>query len=507
MAMRNKFNPMTLIDCYKFGHVDQQPKGVTRVYENFTPRGSRLEGVDGVVVFGIQAFLQNLTDYFDEFFIAPLDEVLHDYYTRKSGMLGPTQTSVKHIEDLWMLGYLPLVFRALPEGSICPLRVPMLTIENTHDNFAWLVGYLETLLSVELWHPMTSATIALQYRELLDAWAYSTSDSPEFVDWQGHDFSFRGLTSIESAAASGAGHLLSFAGTDTVPALDWIEWHYDTDPTALLGGSVPATEHSVMQQGSLSGSEFDTYARLLETYPSGIVSIVSDTFDLWEVLTDYLPALKDEILARDGKVVIRPDSGDPVDILCGDARPYVTDVYVDADGLPIEEWQPSNKGVIEILWDIFGGTVNSKGYKELDPHIGAIYGDSITLQRAADICGRLAAKGFASTNVVFGIGSFTYQHVTRDTLGFAMKATWAMIDGKPVDLYKDPVTDSGIKKSARGRLAVLEVNGVPTLIEQATPEQEASPDNLLKEIWRNGNFVHRTSWAEIVDRVGKRFIR
>ena len=213
----------------------------------------------------------------------------------------------------------------------------------------------------------------------------------------------------EAAMLSGAGHLLSFTGTDTVPAIDFLEDHYNADSdTELIGGSVPATEHSVMCMGT-KDDEIATFHRLItETYPTGIVSIVSDTWDYWKVWTDYLPALREEILGRDGVVTIRPDSGDPVKILVGDpAAPAGS---------------PAHRGSYELAWEVFGGTTNDAGYRMLDPHINLIYGDSITPERCEAICAGLVAKGFVPTNV-FGIGSFTYQHNTRDTFGFAMKAT------------------------------------------------------------------------------------
>lgn len=230
--------------------------------------------------------------------------------------------------------------------------------------------------------------------------------------------------------------------------------------------------------------EYQYFSRLLAIYPSGILSVVSDTWDLWKVLTEYLPKLKDKIVARHGKLVVRPDSGNPADILCGDPLAV--------------SGSPAQKGVIEILWDTFGGTVNSQGYKVLDPHVGAIYGDSITVKLAEEICKRLAEKGFASTNVVFGIGSFTYQYNTRDTFGQAMKATWAQVNGKACDLWKCPVTDSGGKKSAKGRLAVIRnSNGELTLLQGV--DAFDSDGGMLSLVWRNGIF-YRTQTFDAIRR-------
>lgn len=483
-------NPAYLIDAYKIDHRRMYPKGTTRVYSNFTPRDSRVDGVEEVVFFGLQAFLQEtLEESFGEWFELPENEVCEEYERRTNAVLGPNTVGSEHIRALHRLGYLPLRFNALPEGTRVPLRVPMFTVENTDPEFFWLTNYIESVLSNALWQSCTSATIALRMRQLCDRWAEQTAPHAKaFVDWQGHDFSFRGMSSIDSAKASGAAHLLSFAGTDTMPALDWVEKFYDGE--GFLGGSVPATEHSVMCAGGKE-TETETFSRLLDLYPSGIVSVVSDTWDLWKVLTETLYELKDRILSREGKLVVRPDSGNPADILCG--------------SLSAPEGTPEHKGVVELLWDCFGGTTNECGYRELDPHIGCIYGDSITYERAEEIFERLAEKGFASTNVVFGIGSYTYQHQTRDVFGMAMKATWVEIDGQGVDIFKAPVTDNGVKKSARGRLAVLlGEDGELKLVECATPEQEAQSQ--LVPVWEDGRSVQRHTWSEVVERVGVRHL-
>jgi len=295
----------------------------------------------------------------------------------------------------------------------------------------------------------------------------------------------RGMAGIEAAVTSSAGHLLSFTGSDTIPAIEFFEEYYNANSdTELVAGSVAATEHSVMCMGTTEG-EFDTFKRLVcNVYPKGIVSIVSDTWDLWRVLTDYLPRLKNEISGREGKVVIRPDSGDPVDIICGNAN-----------GKTEEE----RKGVIELLWDVFGGSTNSKGYKELIPQIGAIYGDSITVDRATQICERLKLKGFASTNVVLGIGSFTYQYNTRDTFGFAMKATYGEVNGQGREIFKDPITDDGTKKSAKGLMKIVLEDGAYKLIDGVTWEEEQTGE--LKEVFRDGKLLVNHTLAEIRSRV------
>jgi nicotinamide phosphoribosyltransferase len=473
--------PLLATDGYKLDHRRQYPAGTTGVYSNYTNRASRVPGVEKVVHFGLQAFCQKyLVEAFEPFFAADVDEVCAEYERVVTNYLGPNKIGTDHIRALHALGYLPLRFCAVPEGTRVPLRVPSFTIESTLDEFFWLVNYVETPISASVWHPSTVATIAHEYRLLLDRWAAATSDDPAAVDFQAHAFDFRGETSIETAAAAGAAHLLSFSGTDTLPALGWVDRFYPGD-NGLVGASIPATEHSVMCAGGQDG-ELETFEHLLDLYPSGPFSAVSDTWDLWNVLTTILPALKDRILARDGKLVIRPDSGDPVKILCGDPR--------------AEYGSPAYKGVVQVLHEVIGGTENSKGYIVLDEHIGAIYGDSITLERAQEICYQLACKGYASTNVVFGIGSYTYQYVTRDTFSSAIKATWAKVKGVARNLLKDPVTDTGLKKSATGRLAVLPDHiGELRLIEQATPWEEEQ--SLLQPVWEDGKPVVTQSFADV----------
>ncbi len=478
---------ITLTDGYKLDHRRQYPKGTKRVYANFTPRSSRIAGVDKVVFFGLQFFLQYfLMEHAQRtFFSQPMNKVLNRYKRLCDGYLGLNDIGTDHIAALHALGYIPLRYYAVPEGTHVPLRMPMFTYENTLDEFFWVTNYFETLESSVIWLPCTSATTAYQYRQLLNKYAMKTGDLG-FVNYQGHDFSFRGMEYPDAAALSGMGHLLSFMGTDALPALQWIEDYYEHD--GMAGVSVAATEHAVMCAGGKE-NEVDTFNRLLDLYPAGILSVVSDTWDLWNVIVNILPLLKDKIMGRNGKLVIRPDSGNPVDILCGDP----TNHYNDAAGV----------GVIELLWNIFGGTINDKGYKVLDPHVGAIYGDSITLDRAQQICQRLEGKGFASTNVVLGIGSYTYQYVTRDTYGFAIKATWNRINDEENMMFKDPVTDSGVKKSARGRITLVDRSNGIEMIDGETEAQEkrAATVNLLQPVWENGHFLKRNHWKDMVKRV------
>lgn len=477
-------SPLVWKDFYKTDHRRQYPEGTEMVYSNLTPRGSRIPGIDAVVVFGFQYFVKEylINRYQRDFFDQPKEKVVARYKRRLDTSLGKDAVPVDHVEALHDLGYLPLEIKALPEGSLCKMRVPMLTIKNTDPRFFWLTNDLETILSLITWGPINSATIAFEYKKMLSKFAEQTSDIPELVQWQGHDFSMRGMFGLEAALLSGAAHLTSFTGTDTIPAIDFLEEYYGADAEKeLIGASVPATEHSVMCLGGQE-TERETFLRLLKLYPTGLLSVVSDTWDFFKVLTDTLPSIKDIVMARDGKLVIRPDSGDPVKIICGDPD--------------VPSSLPESKGAIQLLWELFGGTVNSKGYKQLDSHIGLIYGDSITLERGLAILSELERQGFASTNVVFGIGSFTYQYNTRDTFGFAMKATYGVVKGKGIEIYKTPKTDNGLKNSARG---LLMVNGDGTLAERCTEADEKN--GLLRTIFLNGKLVKEYTLQEIRDRL------
>jgi nicotinamide phosphoribosyltransferase len=439
------------------------------------------------VVFGTQMVMMQLHEMFQkDFFDKPKDEVCLEMKQELSMYLG-TDYDVSHFERLHDLGYLPINVKSLPEGTKAPIKVPVLTIYNTHPDFYWLTNYLETILSNLLWKPMTSATIAHQYRKVLTEWMLKTDKSNhQFIDWQGHDFSMRGMDSVEAVISSGLGHLTSFWGTDSLPTIYGARKYYGAE--GFFCASVPATEHSVMCAGGKE-DEVETFSRLLKTYPTGILSVVSDTWDLWKVCTEHVVTLKEEIMSREGKLVIRPDSGDPVHILCGYSGKE-GDKYVDPT-------TPEGKGVIELLWDVFGGTINEQGYKVLDPHIGAIYGDSITIDRANEICERLEAKGFASTNVVLGIGSFTYQYNTRDTFGFAMKATYVEVNDEGREIFKDPITDDGTKKSATGLLFVGrgDNSGELRLFDKVTWETESKGQ--LNTIYKDGEFFNTTTLTEI----------
>lgn len=476
--------PFSWADSYKLSHHKQYPEGTTLVYSNLTPRKGMVEGVTHITFFGLQAALLKINDKFQtDFFGISEEEAVNDFkkfYKRFLGMDDePLYERVRYVHQL---GYLPLEVYALPEGSLVPYGVPVFSIQNTDPRCFWLTNVLETWLSAEIWGPITSATTARIFREAFDEYAKLTSDQDFMPTFQGHDFSLRGLKGMQDGMASGAAHAIFFQGSDSCPALEYIDKYYPLNPNdahELLITSVPATEHSVV---CASGNDKELLTRLLtETYPTGILSYVSDTWDLWSVVTKTLPALKDIIMARDGKLVIRPDSSPktPYEIICGD---------VEADtGSP--EWY----GLARCLFNIFGGEINSKGYIQLDSHIGMIYGEAISPKMQRKILEGLRELGFSSTNIVMGIGSYSYQYVTRDTHGLAMKATCIVRNGETIPIFKDPKTDTGSKRSAKGYLNVWIEQG-EYVLEQECGDPEGSE---LSIVYFNGEVIMPYTFTEV----------
>jgi nicotinamide phosphoribosyltransferase len=488
MTLSNVVSPLFLIDSYKHGHAQQYPPDTQQVWSNWTARGTRVPGQEHVVWFGLQAAIKDilLRQWQEGFFDVPLRRVLEDYTDLIRATLGVPEPQTAHIQQLHRLGYLPLDIWALPEGSRVPIGVPMLVITNTDARCYWLPNYLETVLSAHLWKPTTSATTASRFRALFirHAQAFGEKDL-SFVDWQGHDFSYRGMSGNQDAIMSGMGHLLSFNGTDTVPAILAAQEYYGAPLNC--GGSVSATEHSVMCAGTQE-AEDQTYDRLLfETYPAGIVSIVSDTWNLWRVLTEYIPSRRERILARDGKFVCRPDSGDPVKVVAGDPDAPVG--------------SPERIGALGLLAKAMG--TDGRGHIN---KAGLIYGDGISLERADRILGAARDKGLSPFNVVFGIGSWTYEHVTRDEYNFAMKATAVRRSGKILDIFKKPITaDSGFSKSSLVGIPHVHrhIEGCDKkglyVVDRGTPEH--LDQCAFQKVYSNGRLLVEQSFDEIRQRV------
>lgn len=522
-------------DVYKVGHKPMLPKGSVLMQSNFTARSGKNSNCPNngkILNIGQQMLVMKIKEDWDaNFFNKPFALEAIDQFGKDMGemLMLNAPTDVTHFKELHALGFLPIEIRSIEEGHLIPYKVPTYTIVNTKplngQVFDWIVNYLETILSAESWQSPTSATMAFCLRKLGLEWAKKTDpENAWFVDYQFHDFSMRGMGGKTSIVNSAIGFASVSKGSDTLPVIPAARKFYFEK--GVIINSVFASEHAIMcaltgfflktKEGSwekIGELEVETFRYLLRKFPTGILSLVSDTWDLWRVITQYCVILKDEIMARDGKLVIRPDSGDPIDIVCGhkeftvvDGKYYTLDNRFMADVLIADKDIPACKGVIELLWDIFGGTESSTGYKKLDSHIGAIYGDSITYDRAVKIFERLEAKGFASTNIVLGVGSYSLQYVTRDTHGFAQKATYVEIEFNGVvegiEIFKDPITDNGIKKSAKGLMVVYkDEKGEYYLKDCATWEEVNSDANQLKVIFRDGEYFNQTTFADIRARV------
>lgn len=484
-------NPMLLIDFYKAVHAEMLPEKITKSVSYFTPRMSRVNRWDSVVMFGLQGFIKTyLIDYFNEwFFNRPFAEVIGEYKRIMDASLGENAYKIEKIEQLRKLGYLPIEIVALPEGTIVPMHVPMFGITNTHKDFAWLPQSLESLISAESWHPMIAATVGYTYRQIVNYYYDLTCDDETSRAKALGAFDFRGEECTDSAIKAGAGWCLSFLNTATVPTIPYLEKNYKCDCTKepVAFGS-PSTEHSVMCSNfAVDGDEITLLRRLLtEIYPNTSFSAVLDSYDYWNVIDNILPQLKPEILAHNGCMLMRGDSGDCVEVV--------------------------TKTVFK-LWEEFGGTTNSKGYKVLDPHVKAIYGDSITVQRCEQIYKILMENGFACSNVALGVGSFSFQCIeedgilkpfTRDTFSFCIKATYCEIDDKPFQIFKNP-KDGGFKKSQKGCCVVVKGSDDKLIYvdgrtwEEAHVSGEDAKVNLLQPVFKDGQLIKEQSLAEIRD--------
>lgn len=458
-------------DVYKMGHMMMYPSDLTKIYSYLIPRKG--EKFPSAVVFGLQYYLK---EYMSRF---PTYEDVDEFMRLKEKILGPhlSREVQNKLEDLVALGYWPIKIEAVPEGTMVNAGNVIATFESTHPEFPWVVGFLESLF-LKTWNTCTVATNSLKFREIAQKWSDATCDNDGHVPFQVHDFGYRGCSSEETSMLSGMAHLLSFNGTDTIPAVWGAERYYDAGPTAGL--SVPASEHSVMCSYGQE-NEDDAFDHIFEMYPNGILSVVSDTYNVWRVLTEYAASRKDVIEARDGKVVFRPDGGFPPHIVAGDpsARTGTVERF----------------GAVELLSHTFGYDVNSKGYKTLNPKVGIIFGEGMTHERFDMTCQLLANKGFASSNFVIGVGGLLLQSHTRDDFGFALKATYAERDGEPIDLIKNPVTSPN-KKSHSGLLRLERTERGYETHTRASDEPSG-----LTLVYENGELVTMFTFDEIRSRV------
>lgn len=553
-----KYNPLLLIDFYKATHSDQYPPSIGTIASTYTPRLDRLEpsayeyGDFRICFFGLQGYIKTyLIDYFNEnFFNRDEEEVVQEYDRILTATLGEGSYNSDKIRALHRLGYLPIKIYAVPEGMRTAIRVPQCVFVNTHPDFAWLTNTLETSFSAYMWHIQVSAEVGREYHRIVEEYMDTCDNSVRPETLLG-DFSMRGQQSVESAITSSAAWLLSFENTATLPAIIWLEDNYNCDSTKeTVGRGAISTEHSVMCSNYAldNGDETVFIKKLLtEIYPKQNFSMVSDSYDYSNLVENILSQCKEEILNHEGFIGIRGDSGDPVEIVAGKLYCYAPwvknkDDAVDQcqvfmksheidktekvivegengvyygcfafangtcrfDGL-IEKPTVDTFGTVYMLDKIFGHTVNSKGYKILNPKVKVIYGDSITFNRCKEIYSRLKEKGYAINNVSLGVGSFSFMCVenekgeffpyTRDTYGIAIKATYGETkEGKPIMIYKQP-KDCDWKASQKG-CCIVNRDGTSYVDGYTLKEMECA-SNLLQPVFENGKFVKEYTLKEV----------
>ena len=572
-------------DFYKVTHMQQYNTGITHFTSYLTPRGSRFKNIDKMVVFGIANFVNEILykDFNENFFgkhwldiYEDLIEVLHDGLHYSLPTIKETELKIK---KLYNLGYLPIELNGLPEGTLCPMGVPAIEIRSTHPDFAWVAQSIESILSCEFWHPAISATMALEYKKIAKAAYDKTVDDDISHMTAMCDFSMRGQESYTSSVASGAAFLTSFYNCSTIESRRYIRENYnDAKPERVNG--LTSTEHSVMcSDYAICGDERETFRRLLtEVYPDTSFAAVSDSYDFWNVVTNILPSLREEIEAHNGFIGIRHDSDEPVHALCGiksinlnkilcgepevnnfeDFESLVYEIvnddlhfdevekvyfeykfkdiaykgvfdiipYVESYDHKGREWiayettflreerTPEDKGMVESLYELFGGYTNSKGYKVMNPKLKAVYGDSITIPRAKEIYKRLEDKGFAANNVSLGVGSFSMECLeengelkpfTRDSFSIAVKATYCIYDDngeeKEIFIYKDPKGCSG-KKSLKGLCRVVENYEEIKVVQELNQQQydALKSASLFVNYFKDGT-VNKYSFKDIRSRM------
>lgn len=458
-------------DSYKPSHERLYPDDLRGLYAYFESRGGQFQDI---VFFGLQYYLQQLSgQVFDLTDIGDAEWFWSKHFGRSDVFNA----------DAWLrlhnkhAGRLPLRIKALPEGTVVPTHIPLFTVENTDDEFPWLVTYVETLLS-KVWYPTTIATQSHYLRERIRSIGLDTSDNIDAsVDFMVHDFGYRGVTCEEQAQIGGAAHLLSFKGTDTIAGIRFLQQYYtDYDKTPLApmyGFSIPATEHSVIMTHP---SEEAAFKHVLEVFPDGIVACVSDTVDIRQAVEKlWGERFHDQIETRNGRLVVRPDSGDPREIVL---------------------W------TLEMLWERFGGTLTRYGYRVLAECIRVIQGDGMNVTTIPELYQAVVDANFAVENVAVGSGGGLLQQVTRDTCRFAYKPSWARYaDETTRNISKNPKTDGG-KRSQAGRFAVIHrTDDLRTKYECVQETSCIGSQNLLTTVFENGIMSKTTTYEEIVARM------
>lgn len=458
-------NTVELSDSYKVSHWKQYPPQTEYVYSFFESRGGMFPAV---TFFGLQYYLKR---YLEGAVITRenVEEAAEDFAAHFGD---PTLMNTVGWERIISVhgGRLPLLIKAIPEGLTVPTGNVLMTIENTDPQLPWLTNYAETLLSM-LWYPTTIATQSRQMRLLVSRYLAETGDESG-VDFKVHDFGFRGSTSVESAGIGGAAHLISFKGTDTFQGIRVAKKYY-REPMA--GFSIPAAEHSTITSWGRS-NEAAAYRNMLTQFPKGLVAVVSDSYDIYRAVAElWGKELREQVLARDGALVVRPDSGNPPEVVLK---------------------------VLTLLGEAFGTTVNAKGYKVLHPKVRVIQGDGIDYAMIGTILEHMKQHGWSADNIALGSGGGLLQKVNRDTQKFAIKCSAIYRNGTWHDVLKDPVTDPG-KRSKAGKLALVALSGAHGSGYATMREEEAQHrglKNILVPVFENGRILSEHTFADVRER-------
>lgn len=464
-------NIILATDSYKLNHWNQYPKGTEAVYSYFESRVGA--DYDETVFFGLQSILKN---YLQGPVVTreKIDaaERLADVHFGRPGMFN--RAGWEHVLAEHN-GYLPVRVKAVPEGTPVPTGNVLMTVENTDPACFWLTNHLESILT-HVWHPSTVASRSRFVKKLLAQKLQTAGATLDGLPFMLHDFGYRGATSHESAALGGAGHLVNFLGTDTLPAMELAMADYNADP-ASLAFSVPATEHSVMTALG-RGGEMDIVESLLQEYPAGILSVVADSYNIYEFVRFIGSRLKREIMERDGVFVVRPDS--------------TTLDHPTPGGL--------TRAILESLWMDFGGSTNEKGFKVLDPHVRVLWGDGIDAGGIERIINDALLGGFSPENLVFGMGGGLLQKMNRDTQRFAFKSSAQKRDGEWHDIFKKPLDLSKASKKGRLRLALRSSGEFVTLGEKEVPAFDIARDNVLRTVFEDGLLTVTDTFDQVRER-------
>jgi len=472
-------NLLLMTDSYKVTHWKQYPPGTEKVYSYFESRGPvkvprQNYTWPDTVFFGLQYYLKEYLEgqVVTKEKIDEAEAVFADHFNDPNLF---NRAGWEHILDKHG-GHLPVSIRAVPEGTVTPRMNVLMTIENTDPACFWLTNYLETLL-VQVWYPTTVCTQSREVKLLLAHYMDIQGADKSLIDFKLHDFGFRGVSSVEAAGLGGCAHLVNFKGTDTLAALQVARDYYGCPSGA--GYSIPAAEHSTITSWGKE-NEVDAYRNMLRQYPTGLVAVVSDSYDIGHACKHiWGKVLKQEVLDRKGTVIVRPDSGDPF------------------------------MSVFQTLLDLekgYGSTVNEKGYKVLN-NVRIIQGDGIDYNQILRIIWHLNKKKWSVENLAFGSGGGLLQKLNRDTLKFAFKCSQITVNGQEKDVFKQPKSDSN-KSSKRGRLKLVIAEAVaPQMVRgkkiggseatMKTVSQSAPGEDLLHEVFRDGKILRQTTLDEV----------